>query len=130
MALSILAVGTVLNRCCGFGRRTPSGGNDVSRRSILRVGKTGSISRLEARSAAKAVRSARLSSGSAHKYMRDTPLSVWERYLGHFGTTEAATAGSGRHGSGPKRSMKKKSAGRTKPAAKKKSNVKRSVRVA
>lgn len=64
----------------------------MQQRPIAGASKTGSISRLQARTAAKAVKMAKLMGGAARKSTssnsktgRFVSASVLERYIGHFG---------------------------------------------
>jgi hypothetical protein len=81
----------------------------MHQRSIVGASKTGSISRLQARTAVKAVKMAkstggvaRKSASSSSKAGRFVSASVLERYLGHFGVSRSKTGA--KKASGPKNS--------------------------
>jgi len=70
----------------------------MQQRPIVGASKTGSISRLQARAAAKAVRMAKSTGGAARKSIssnsktrRLVSASVLERYIGHFGVGRSKT---------------------------------------
>jgi hypothetical protein len=76
----------------------------LTRRAIVGAEKTGSITRLEARNAFRAVKKAK--SGSAAR--RPLSAAVIERYLWHFGVGPSKTLG--QNGSGVKKGAVAKSA--------------------
>jgi hypothetical protein len=82
----------------------------MTRRAIVGAEETGSITRLEARMAARAVKMARPQTGGRSK----TPLSeaVIARYLGHFGVGASKTTG--KNGFGVKRAGKRSAAKKAK----------------
>lgn len=64
----------------------------MHQRPIVGASKTGSISRLQARTAAKAVKIARATGGAARKSTsQSVTATVLERYLGHFGVGRSRT---------------------------------------
>jgi len=88
----------------------------MPQRSIVGASKTGSITRLQAREAAKAVKMARSKSGEKGQRVS---ASVVERYLGKFGTGGSTTVtkerSGGRKTTGDKSRSKKAAADRTRP---------------
>lgn len=81
----------------------------MHQRPIVGASKTGSISRLQARTAAKAVKMGKSTGGMARKSTswsskagRFVSAAVLERYLGHFGGSRSTTGT--KKASGPKNS--------------------------
>lgn len=106
----------------------------MQHRAIMGAAKTGSISREQARTAARAAKTAQprsdsMSATSASKAKRlSQTSSVWERFLGHFGGT--GSRNETRTSSASIQARAKKTAPAIKKTAAKKKRAIRSPRVA